>query len=155
MDPVKFFKKNIIDRVAKGKRIIADISNILENASFGQYYFKTALMLRQTMLISAVCFNYDVWYCLSTKELKELSKQNRIFFSSLFKVPFNTSYISFLTETGTIEIELIIKARRVMYLFNLARRPKDQTVYLVFITQFSKRKHSSAWVSQYSVIFKI
>ena len=51
---------NIRNRVSKGIRIIGEIFTILESVSLGNYFFKIALLLRETMLLNAVLYNLEV-----------------------------------------------------------------------------------------------
>ena len=97
---------NIKNRVAKGTGIINNIFNILDNVSFGQYYFKIALILREAMLVNAVLYNCSVWYNLSKKDLKELDDLDKLFFSRLFQVPRQSPFESFFLETGVISRQL-------------------------------------------------
>ena len=136
-----------MNRVSKGKRIISDIFTILENTSLGPHYFQIAVMLRESLLVSTVLYNCQCWHNLSVKELKELSNLDRFFFSSLFKVPITSPLISFFTETGTMSLEAYIKARRVLYYFNLTNRPKDQMIHVCFKTQYSKRNNKTGWMA--------
>ena len=52
--------KNIVSRVAKGKGIVMEIFNILDNISFGPHFFKIALMLRESLFISSTFYNSSV-----------------------------------------------------------------------------------------------
>ena len=55
-------ESNIKARVTKGMGIVNDIFCILENIAFGQHYFKVALMLRESLLVSAVLYYCCIWY---------------------------------------------------------------------------------------------
>ena len=52
---------------------------------------------------------------------------------------------SFL-KFGEMELEMYIKARRVMYFYSLVNRTKEQAVYVFFMTQYHHRSEKS-WVS--------
>jgi hypothetical protein len=138
---------NIIDRVAKGKGIINEIFNILDILSFGPHYFKIAFLLRETMMINSVAYNADIWYNLHPKEIHELNKVDKYFFSRLFHVPGTTSFCSFFLEGGLLTLEMVIKYRRIMYYHSLVRRRKNQAVYVFFMTQFYKKTQSD-WITQ-------
>ena len=66
--------KNIKDRISKGVGIIANIFNLLEVISFGQYHFEIAVLIRNTMLIiNGTLTNAEVWYeANQNKPLKTL-----------------------------------------------------------------------------------
>ena len=42
--------------------------------SLGHYYFEIALILRESILVSKLVFNSEVWYNLSIKQLKKLEQ---------------------------------------------------------------------------------
>ena len=144
---------NISSRVARGKGLIADIFNILENICFGPHFFEIALLLRRTILVSSVIHNSSVWNALSPKELSELNKIDQTFFTRLCKLPQTATFISFFLEFGEMELIMYIKTRRIMYFFSLANRKKDQAVYIFFMTQYHQRSNTS-WVTQVLQDFK-
>ena len=84
--------KNIKDRVFRGIGIITRIFTILENTAFGASYFEVAVLLRNSLLVSSVCFNSEVWYGLTEKDLADLGYLDRIFFSKLFNLPETTAF---------------------------------------------------------------
>ena len=64
--------KNIKDRISKGVGIIANIFNLLEVISFGQYHFEIAVLIRNTMLIiNGTLTNAEVWYNFTHHEIQE------------------------------------------------------------------------------------
>ena len=63
---------NIMNRVSRVNGIIAQIMNILDTVAFGPNYFKIALMLRKSLLISSVLTNCEVWFGLSDQDIKNL-----------------------------------------------------------------------------------
>ena len=138
---------NIKSRVSKGKSIISEIFNILDNICFGPHYFEIAMLLRRSMLLSSITYNSGVWYNVSSKEIKELSTIDQIFFSRLCKTPQTASFTSYFLEFGEYEVEIHIKMKRIMYFFNLVNRCKSNSVYIFFMTQFSQR-NSKDWVTQ-------
>ena len=54
---------------------------------------------------------------------------------------------SFYLEFGVIEIDLYIKARRLMYYHSLVNRSNNRTLYYFFLCQYSKRSPKD-WVNQ-------
>ena len=137
---------NIKERVTKGVGIISEIFTILENVAFGQHYFKAALLLRNSLLLSSCLYNADVWHNVSQREVAELSKLDSIFFSRLFSVPQTTVKESFFLETGAFDIETNIKIKRVLYYHSVVQR-KDQLIHLIIMTQLY-RSCKGDWILQ-------
>ena len=138
---------NIKVRVAKGMGIVNEIFNILDQVSFGQYYFKIALLLRESLLVNSVLYNSSVWYNLKPQDIKELEYVDKVFFSRLFNVAKTAPYESFFMETGVLNFETIIKSRRILYFHNILNRNKNQLIYSFLMTQqMTKSKYD--WASQ-------
>ena len=129
---------NIKDRVSKGVGIINNIFYILENVCYGSSYFQAAILLRETMLINATIYNGDVWYNINNKEICELNKVDKIFFSRLTGMPNTTPFESYFLEFGCLNIEQYLKGRRIIYFHNLVNREKSQMIYRFLLSQFLK-----------------
>ena len=105
------------------------------------------VMLTESLLISSTLYNSSVWYNLNQTEIHELNKIDKFFFSRLFRISSTATFESFLLETGTMELEMHIKCRRVIYFHNLLHRKKHQLIYIFFMTQYYRRT-SKDWVTQ-------
>ena len=129
--------KNINERISKGLGIISQICNLLENISFGPHYFEIGVLLRNSMLINGILTNAEIWYNLNTNEINEFEKLDKLFFCKLLEVPKSTPKEAFFLELGVLPINVIIKARRVMYLHNILKQDKRSMLYSFFITQWN------------------
>ena len=65
-------KLNILSRVSKGQGKIAQIMSMVDKISLGKHYFKIALLLRESIFLSSVLTNSEVWYRVTKAELEEL-----------------------------------------------------------------------------------
>ena len=74
---------NINARVSKGMGITSQILSLLKELNNGQYYFKTALMLREAMLINGVLYNSEAWHNFTEWDINELEKVDRNFLKKL------------------------------------------------------------------------
>ena len=128
--------KNIKDRISKGVGIMANIFNLLEVISFGQFHFEIAVLLRNSMLINGILTNAEVWYNFACSEIQEFEKLDHLFFSKLMGVPKTTPSEAFYLELGVLPISAIIKGRRVNYLHSILCREKNSMLYTFFITQW-------------------
>ena len=115
---------NIKARIGKGLGIISEIFSILDNVSFGPYFFKIALLLRQSLLVSSCLYNCQCWYNLTDKDINDLSSLDVVFFTRLFGLPKTTPRESFYLETGEVDFETEIKKRRILYFQKLMKRNK-------------------------------
>ena len=85
---------NISNRVSKAVGIVSNIFDILKNIWNSHHYFKTALLLRDSMLISSVLSSAEVWHNLTKTDIKELTKVDKLFFQTLMETPFSLPGIS-------------------------------------------------------------
>ena len=46
--------------------------NILEKVTLGEYYFSTAILLRESMFVNGILTNAEIWYGLTKAEVGEL-----------------------------------------------------------------------------------
>ena len=53
---------NIQKRKERGIGIISQILSILKEVCFGPFFFKVAVMLRNSLFLSSILLNSEVWY---------------------------------------------------------------------------------------------
>ena len=128
--------KNIKDRISKGVGIIANIFNLLEVISFGQFHFEIAILLRNSMLINGTLTNAEVWYNFACSEIQEFERLDQLFFAKLLGVPKTTPSEAYYLELGVQHVSAILKGRRVNYLHSILCREKNSMLYTFFITQW-------------------
>ena len=111
--------------------------NILEKITLGEYYFSTAILLRESMFVNGILTNAEIWYGLTKAEVGELEDLDeqllRRILNTKYSVPAECLYL----ELGCLNISTIIKARRINYLFYLATRKEDEMLKRFFITQWN------------------
>ena len=64
--------KNIQARVNKGTGIVRKILTFLDGIPFGKYHFEAGVILRNSLLVSSMLFNSEVWYNVTDAELNLL-----------------------------------------------------------------------------------
>ena len=72
--------ENIEERYNKGIGKINDIMSMLNEVSFGQYYFETALMFRESMLINSMLCNVEVLYGLTKAHIEKIRSSGQNLF---------------------------------------------------------------------------
>ena len=95
-------KMNIAKRVAKGHGKIAHIISMIENLSLGKHYFKIAILLRDTLFLSAILTNSEVWYKLTETEIEELEMLDRTLLKRIFSVPNSRPSAALYLESGCL-----------------------------------------------------
>ena len=90
--------------------------NMLEFVNLGEFYFETAILLRESILINGMLTNSEIWYSLKKEEIKELENVDMTLLKKIFKVPFSTPSEAYFLELGILSLETIIKKRRIISL---------------------------------------
>ena len=130
-------KKNVEKRISKGLGIITQIMNLLEIISFGSHYIEIALLLRESMFINGILFNAEVWYGLTSTEIGEFEKLDRLLLRRILGALVSTPQEALYLELGIMPIDMVIKVRRVMYLHSLLRRNEDEMLSKFFMMQYN------------------
>ena len=73
------------------------------------------------------------------KDVKEFENLDKMFFRKLLGVPVSTPTEAFCLELGVLDINTIIKSRRINYLHSILRRNKNSMLYSFFFTQWNNQ----------------
>ena len=102
----------------------------------GAHYFKIALLLRESLLLSSMLSSSESWYDLSTGEIEQLESVDITFLRSLFEVPHTVPTVSLYLETGCLSIGTIIKCRRINFLHTIVNEDQTDMLFKFFHTQW-------------------
>ena len=126
--------RNIKARKDKANGIIRQIMSMLNDYSFGPYYFQVAIILRNLMLINATLCNSEVWYNLTESNLTQLESVDETLLRKILETGTSTLKVMLYLDLGVIPIRFIIMNRRVMYLSYILRNKKT-LLYKFFLAQ--------------------
>ena len=140
-------KLNIDSRVKKGMGKIVEIMCILKTISLGKHYFKIGLLLRESIFLSSLLFNAEVWYGITKNEINQLESIDRNLIRRICQLPSSAPIAALHLETGCMRIGTIIKARRINYLHYLIKIPKKEMLSKFFIRQWEDNKGAD-WCRQ-------
>ena len=118
--------ENIEARYQKGIGVNNTIFSLLQEISFGEFYFEMGTLFRSSMLINSVLCSSEVLYGIKSDHIDTLEKCDKLFFSKIFGVPNSCAYESFFLETGAIPIRFIIIGRRLIYYWTLLNKSEDE-----------------------------
>ena len=68
----------IVERLAKGYGIVANILTLLSDIPLGHRRMETGLELRQAWLINGILYNCEIWQKLTEKDKMDLMKMTNI-----------------------------------------------------------------------------
>ena len=131
---------NLDNRVSKGRGKVAEIIGMISKLSLGKHFFKIAILLRETLFLSSVLTNSEVWYRLSQADLNEIEALDRNLLVRISSLPSSTPSAALYLELGCMRIRTIIKARRVNYLHYLLTLDRKEMLSRFFWCQWSENK---------------
>ena len=86
---------------------------MLEKITLGEHYFQSAILLRESLFLNSVLLNAEIWYGLNTAEIKPLIDLDKYLLRKILHTPVSTPSESIYLELGCLDIETIVKARRI------------------------------------------
>ena len=126
---------NIQSRYDKGVGVNNTIFALLQEVSFGTFFFEMSILFRSSMLVNKILCSSEVLYGVKERHLEILEKCDKFFFTKLFGVPSSCSYESYFLETGALPLRFIFMGRRLMYLWSLLNKSDSELAKNVFMTQ--------------------
>ena len=138
--------KNIKARVEKGKGIVVKILSILDTFHFGSYYFEIGLILRDSLLTSSMLCNSEAWYNLTISELNLLETVDEMLLRKLLNTPKSTPKEMLYLELGCLPYRVLIKKRRLMFLFYILKQDPQSLIYKFYQSQ-KNHETSKDWVT--------
>ena len=140
-------KLNIDNRISKGYGKIAEIMGILHKISLGRHYFKIAILLRNSLFVSSLLFNEEVWYGIKTSELAALESPDRKLLKRILGLPSSAPSAELYLELGLMRIGTILKARRLNFLHYLTKLTRSEMLSKFFRCQWCYTKEYD-WCTQ-------
>ncbi len=110
---------------------------ILNNVSLGFYYFEIASVLRVSLMINGILFNSETWYGVTSNQIMELEKVDKLLLRKVFNTPFSTPTESLYLELGVIPLKFILKGRRLLFLHYILNLDDDELLAQFFRAQWN------------------
>ena len=122
--------------------------NILEKISLGESYFRIAMLLRESIFLNSVLTNGEVWYGLEKSDIKHLEDLDLILLRKMLNKPFSVPADAVYLELGWLNIETILKSRRLNYLHYLVNQDESSMLYQFFMAQWKYPGRKNEWTEQ-------
>ena len=129
---------NIQSRVNKGLGNVTKIMNILDKVTLGSHYFKTAMLLRESIFVSALLTNAESWHGLNQTHVNQLESIDKLLLRKILKSPISTPTEAMYLELGILRIGTIIKARRINFLHYIVSQKESEMISQVFSIQWNQ-----------------
>ena len=122
-------------RVSRGTGIVNEICQLLHNIYFGKYFFQTAIIYRNSLLISSLLTNCETWQNLRQKDIFALSKVDQILLRKILSCPQSTPVEMIFGELGLWPVEWVIRSQRLSFLKYILEQEEESLVRQVFEIQ--------------------
>ena len=140
-------ESNIKNRIGKGLGKINDIMTMLEKVTLGEHYFSTAMVLRESSFLNSVLGSAECWYNFNKEDIKQLESLDLSLLRQILNAPISVPKESLYLELGILNIETILKARRLNYLHYLVTRNPEEMLFKFFMRQW-KHPVAGDWTLQ-------
>ena len=140
-------QKNIENRTHQGLAAINQITSMLSLTSLGHFYFEMSLVFRDSVLLSKLVFNSEVWYNVTNAQLEKLEQIDELYLRKMFSVAKTAPKVGLFIECGKLPVKIVIKMRRIMYYWQILHKDEDELLSKFFTVQ----KYSPSegdWVCQ-------
>ena len=140
-------KANITSKISKCQGIKNDILFILNNIYYGDSFFEIVKLLRNSMFLSVLLGNCEIWPNVIKSDLKRLETCDKKFLAQIMGVSSKGSYSLMLLEGGLLPIRHVIIAKRLNYLYTLLKNEPSSLARQIFDQQ-CKSVQKQDWTSQ-------
>ena len=135
VSPLLNNKRNIDERVNKSIGTTSQILSLLRQVSLGFHFVEIGLIFRESMLVSKLIFNAEVWVNIRKEELNKLTSGDESYLIKILGLKRTVMKESLYTETGKYPIKYLIMQRKIMYLRHLLKREKKELISRVLSAQ--------------------
>ena len=131
--------ENVKERCKTGFKAISQIKALMKDVSMGKYTIQIGLIFRDTMFVSKMLLNSEVWHCLTQSQVQELEKLDRILIRHVFDAHSKTGLEWLYLDAGKLNLGSLIQIRRLMYLWHILSRDESELIRRVYETKSCKK----------------
>ena len=126
---------NIRDRCNTGHGAISQIKSLMTDISLGRFAIQIGLILRDSIFISKMLLNSEVWHSVSKSNIQELEKVDKILLRNILDAHSKTPVEWMYADTGKLDLKSIIQIRRLMFLWQILSRNESELIHRVYQSQ--------------------
>ena len=108
---------------------------MLDELCLGDYYFESANILRNSLLLNSLLSNSEAWYNVTPKEISSLESVDEMLLRKIFSAHSKTPLELLYLESGNIPIRFILKAKRINFLWYILNEDASCLLHRVFQAQ--------------------
>ena len=126
---------NIKNRQNIGFAAISQIKSMLSEVKFGTYTIQSGLIMRDSIFISKLLLNSEVWHSVTKSQIEELERMDRILLRQILGAHSKTSIEWIYADCGRLDIKSLIQTRRLMYLWHILSRNESELIHRTYKAQ--------------------
>ena len=126
---------NIKDRCKTGFKAISQIKSLIKEVTLGKFTIQVGLILRDSIFVSKVLLNSELWHSLTKVQIEELEVIDRILLRQNLNAHSKTGLEWIYADTGKFNLRSLIKIRRLMYLWHILSRDESELINRIYRTQ--------------------
>ena len=124
---------------------LLQFKSILSEVKLGKYEIQSGLIMRDSILISKLLLNSEVWHSLTLNQIEELEVIDRNLLRQILGAHSKTSTEWIYADCGRLNIKSLIQIRRLMYLWHILSRNENELIYRTYQTQSVSSVHGD-WI---------
>ena len=95
---------NLKERCKIGHQAISQIKSCLNDVNYGKYQIQTGLLMRDSIFVSKMLLNSEVWHSLPKSQLEDLEIIDRILLRQLLSAHCKTGIEWIMADTGKLDL---------------------------------------------------
>ena len=100
------------------------------------------------MFLNSILTNADIWVGLTKSEIEEFENLDLMLLRKFVNTPFSVPAEAVYLELGCLNVETIIKARRIIYLHYLLKQEDSSMMSKFFMAQWTYPARKNEWTEQ-------
>jgi hypothetical protein len=139
--------RNIANRYNQGIGSVSQIDTMLNRTSLGHYHFEIGLIMIDTILVSKLVHNSEVWYNVADKQISKLEQIDEMLFRKLFSLAQSAPREGMYIECGKMPIRFIVMMRRLMFYWHILHKDESELLYR-FMSAQQLSTSPNDWIQQ-------
>ena len=127
--------ENIKERCKTGHSAISQIKSMMKDISLGSFTAQIGLILRDSIFLSKMLLNSEVWHSLTKSQINDLETIDRVLMRQTLNAHSKTGIEWLYADTGKLNLKSHIQMRRLMYAWHILSRDESELIHRIYKTQ--------------------
>ena len=105
------------------------------NENFTYNYFEVAMMFRNSIMINGMLCSLEASNYLNKGHIETLEDCDKYLMSKIFMPGAKSPFLGYFWETGALPIRFVLMGRRILFLWSILQKDRNQLVKQIFDLQ--------------------